>query len=116
MTCSGDNLWSYTHIISPTVDVGDEIAAALELRATPNPCRDGTQLHYSLPAAGRVRITVHDVSGRRVGTVVDATESAGDHMVSWKPRGDRGRLPPAVYFAVLEFGGQSKMQRILVLQ
>jgi hypothetical protein len=107
---------TYTRVVSPTTDVGDGVAAGLNLYAAPNPCRENTWIHYSLPTDGRVRITVHDVSGRRVATLLDATETAGAHSVSWKLQGDAGRLPPAVYFAAMDFGGHSKMQRILVLK
>ena len=74
------------------------------------------QIHYSLPTEDRVRITVQDVSGRRVATLRDGVETAGPHALSWSVRGDAGKLPPAVYFAAIEFRGQTRMQRILVLQ
>lgn len=105
-----------TQIISPTTSVDDPAAPSLKLWAAPNPCRESSWIHYSLPAEGRVRLTMHDVSGRRVATLVEADESAGPHQVSWNVEGDAGKLPPAVYFAALQFQGRTRMQRILVIQ
>lgn len=106
-----------TQILRRTTGVGDPASPALQLRAFPNPCRTGTRLGYSLPTEGPVEISVHDVTGRLVAALFHGTEFAGEHSVSWDATGaDARRVPPAVYFARLEFRGQVRTQRIFVVR
>ncbi len=79
-----------------------EIAAAgtPSLRFAPNPFRAGTQVTFTLARAGRVRIDVHDVRGRRVRRLLhDALLPAGEHRLTWNGRDADGRpAAPGVYF------------------
>ncbi|MBA4377329.1 MAG: hypothetical protein C0395_01495 [Gemmatimonas sp.] len=76
-------------------------AAALGL-PTPNPGRGPIFLPVSL-ATGTARLAIHDLRGRRVRAWDLA---AGDFVVAWDGRDDRGRrLPAGVYIVRLEHGG-----------
>jgi len=45
-------------------------------------------------------LSIHDVSGRRVATVIRGQREAGSHSVVWDGRDDRGRRAPSgIYFA-----------------
>jgi hypothetical protein len=61
----------------------------------PNPARGTLRVRYALPRAGRVTLSVHDVVGRRVATLVDADQAAGEHEATWA-RTER-RIPPGIY-------------------
>jgi hypothetical protein len=67
----------------------------------PNPFRDVTNVSFRLAEAGPVRLTVWDVSGARVETLVDGTLPAGRHDV----RFDASELPSGVYFVQLQAAG-----------
>ncbi len=85
--------------------------------AHPNPFMERTYLSYSLPAAGSVRLTVHDAAGHRVATIVDGHRPAGPHAVDWNGRDERGRRVAAgVYFARLQFAGASRLGKIVLSQ
>jgi len=65
---------------------------------TPNPLHAGTEIAFSIPRAGRVRIEVFDITGTRVARLVDGDRAAGRHTVSWDRRTLRGdRARPGVY-------------------
>jgi hypothetical protein len=71
--------------------------------ARPNPFRTGSTISYSIGRAGRVRLNVHDLSGRRVCTLTDGILAVGDHTARWTGRDDAGRvLAAGVYFVRLE--------------
>ncbi|NNE42645.1 MAG: T9SS type A sorting domain-containing protein, partial [Gemmatimonadetes bacterium] len=84
--------------------------------ARPNPFRGGTELAFSLLAPGNARLTVYDVSGRRVATVADGRYAAGRQSVVWHGRDEHGRrLPAGVYLYRLEAAGQSEARRVVRL-
>ena len=84
-------------------------------RAAPNPSRGGTEIVYSLAVPGRVRLTIFDVNGRMVRTLVDGSEGAGDHAARWNGRDDRGReVSPGVYSYRLEGAGARESGKVIV--
>jgi hypothetical protein len=60
------------------------------------------KVEWSLASAGSARVTVHDVGGRCLATLVDGSFAAGSHEVSWSGQDDSGRpAPRGVYFVRL---------------
>ncbi len=78
------------------------------LRAiVPNPFMHSAAISYTLPSAGRVRLTVNDLQGRRVRILVDGERPSGVHHVHWDGSSDDGAAQPAgIYWARLEASGQ----------
>lgn len=52
----------------------------LRLSAAPNPFAGRTQLRYSLPAAGRVRLELYDATGRLARVIQDGRQGLGEHV------------------------------------
>jgi hypothetical protein len=72
-------------------------------RAEPNPFRSGTQLAFSLQRQGPARISVHDITGRAVRTLLEGTAPAGVSRISWDGRDQSGTAVAAgVYFFRVE--------------
>jgi hypothetical protein len=86
----------------------DEVA----LSAYPNPVSGQGTIEYVLPEAGSVRLTMYDLLGRRVRTVVSGRKEAGRHRITF----DAGRLSSGVYFGRLRAGGETKTQKIVVVR
>jgi len=59
--------------------------------AHPNPFNPATTINYSIARAGRVRLEVFAVDGRRVRTLVAADQAAGDHRAVWNGQDDQGQ-------------------------
>jgi len=64
----------------------------------PNPFQTSTTLTYSLPAQMHVRITMYDLLGRAVASLVNSSKVAGEHNVQW----DAGGLPNGIYLVQFE--------------
>jgi len=80
----------------------------------PNPTIGVIEIAFELPRAGRARLTVLDVGGRRVATLVDGERPAGTQRVIWRGADDAGRgVAPGVYFALLEQGNEVRAARIV---
>lgn len=84
-------------------------------RAIPNPMCSTTEIRYSIAVFGPVKLTIHDVSGRLVRTLIDRVEGSGSHSVSWDRRDARGtRVGAGVYSYRLDSGGRSRTGKLLV--
>ena len=57
----------------------------------PNPFNPSTTIGFTVPAAGTVTLTVYNMAGQYVRTLVDATMPAGVHEVTWNGRDSSGR-------------------------
>jgi hypothetical protein len=83
--------------------------------ASPNPAARGTSLRFALPVASHVTLGVYDAAGRLVRTLANGPHAAGDHTAAWDLRDAAGHTVGAgLYFARLEAGGASLVQRIAV--
>jgi flagellar hook assembly protein FlgD len=64
-----------------------------------------------------VALTVYDVLGRRVRTLVKAALPAGTHRVAWSGRDEAGRpVAPGVYFLRLEALGEARTGKVVRLR
>jgi len=94
------------------VDDRGRFPSRLALSAAPNPFRRSTRVDYSLPANGRARITVHDLEGRRLATLVDGDQAAGRYAVQWNGGLDAGgSARPGVYYVRLSLSGVPGQER-----
>lgn len=78
----------------------------------PNPFNPSTTIHFDLPVAQRVVLTVYDVLGRAVTTLFDGVLSAGPHEVTWDARNAVGAAVPSgtyLYRLQTEDGSTSRV-------
>jgi len=96
------------------VGEADVPTAALTLGpGAPSPFAREVRLAYATATAGRVRITIHDLEGRAITTLVNRDEPAGARVVTWDGTDRAGRdVGSGVYFVRLECGGLIRTLRI----
>jgi hypothetical protein len=78
----------------------------------PNPFNAETRIEYTLPQPSIVTLTVYDVLGRKVETLVEGPQSAGVHELTW----DAGNRGSGVYFLVLESESGRQVRKALLLK
>jgi hypothetical protein len=84
---------------------------------TPNPIKASTKIVYSLPQPGKVNLSVFNILGQQVATLVDGNQAAGSHTASWKLRDDKGTMVPnGIYFFKLTANGQTITRRAMVVR
>jgi hypothetical protein len=65
----------------------------------PNPFNPSTEISFALKADGNVRLTVFNVLGQQVRTLVDEYMPAGNHTVTWDGHSeDGGSAASGIYF------------------
>lgn len=83
----------------------------------PNPSALTATVRFTLAAAGRVRLEVLDLQGRRVTTLADGVLEAGEHTVAWRGAADDGRAAGAgMYFVRLETNGERHLRKLMRLR
>lgn len=103
-------------IAAPSVAV-PPIAVTLAASAWPNPCNPRTVIAFTVPAAGTVRVRLHDARGRLVRTLQDAVVPAGSHTVAWDGADDRGRpVATGSYLYSVENGGHRVAGKITLVR
>ncbi len=111
-------------VILKTTDGGAEIEEGClnELHAPklygnrPNPFSTTTQIEYELPFKTYVNITVYDIAGRIVCTLVEGQKNAGLHKVLWNGQDDAGNdMPNGIYFFSLELRGTTSQNQTIRL-
>ncbi len=77
----------------------------------PNPFNPTTTIEYELPAATKVELTVYDIMGRKVKTLVNARQPAGTYRVQF----DGSQLSSGVYVYRLKTGQGMVLSRKMML-
>ncbi len=112
-----NEVWALENLSGTVTHAGAAPPAATDALAqnVPNPFNPATAIRYELAAPGTVALRVYDVRGRLVRTLVDASQSAGPHAVTWDGRDDGGRpAASGVYFYRLD-AGRSVLSKKMVL-
>ncbi|MBK9472922.1 MAG: VCBS repeat-containing protein [bacterium] len=94
---------------------GDVAAGAAWLAGPwPNPGNPVIRASFRLDRDGWTRVSVHDLSGRRVAVLAEAVLPAGDHDVAWDGSGVGGTAAAGTYLLSVETAG-GRMSRKLAL-
>jgi hypothetical protein len=74
-----------------------------------------SRLEFTIPRAGHVTLTIYDVQGRAVRTLVDQPAAAGTFAAQWDGRAESGeRAAAGVYFARLSTGEKTASKKIVL--
>ena len=103
--------------VATSVD-DDVVLAAIFMVAYPNPFNPSTTIRFHLPEPGSVSLSIHDINGRRVVSLLDERfRDAGQYTVTWTGCDDAGnRLASGVYFTRLTSGGVSAESKLVLLK
>ena len=78
----------------------------------PNPFNATVTLDFTLPSASDVTISVFDITGKEVATLIEGPHSSGAGTVTWSAEG----ASSGVYFARLEAGGSAQIRKLLLVK
>ena len=86
----------------------------------PNPFNPETTLQYSVSKDNdnsRVNITVYNLKGQKVVTLVDEAQSAGYHEVVWSGTDNRRKsVSSGIYFVVMKCGNYTRTSKMTLLK
>jgi len=124
--CSGDNLdpihlkvniysngyhfWTdSTDLVSAISDIDNKLPSTFSLsQNSPNPFNPSTKIKYQLPKVSEVELSIYNLLGQKVVTLVSERQQAGYFQVEW----NAGQLASGIYYYLLktsEFQDAKKM-------
>jgi hypothetical protein len=104
-------------MVDQTTDADKTPSKTVLFMNHPNPFNPTTTIRYNVGIAVDVRLSVFDATGRRVRTLVDERQAAGEYSVGFDGRDDRGAgLASGVYFYRLQAGGVTQTRKMVLLK
>ena len=94
-----------------------DLTRPLLYQSFPNPFKSRTTIRYSLPVKSKVTLTIYDVSGRAVRTLVNENKEAGFYTTAWDGNDDKDRsLAQGVYFYRINTDNFHDTKRIILIR
>jgi len=78
----------------------------------PNPFNPETTIRYGVPKSSRVSLTVMDVLGRQVATLVNEVKPAGNYQIDW----NSSAWSSGIYFYRLQAGGFTEIRKMVLMK
>lgn len=83
----------------------------------PNPFNPETTIVYKLTRTDRVQLSIYNLLGQEVRSLVDAAEQAGEFRVIWDGRNDVGQsVSSGVYVARLQVGEATQFTKMVLMR
>jgi hypothetical protein len=83
----------------------------------PNPFNPTTTIEYKVPARANVEISIFNILGQKVATVVNDVHEAGSHRATWNGRDLSGKLAASgVYFYSLKSGSFEQVKKMMLMK
>ena len=78
----------------------------------PNPFNPRTIINYELPITNYIDLTIFNILGQKVATLVSGNQNAGFHTVEW----DAGGMASGVYYYRLQAEGFVETKKLILLR
>ena len=81
------------------------------LSVFPNPFTSNTTIEFYLPNPDFVTLSIYDITGKHLKTILSKKLSKGDHKINWNAEG----LNEGIYFIRLEIKTSSIVQKVVIM-
>jgi hypothetical protein len=78
----------------------------------PNPFNSRTVISWQLAVGNNVDLSIYNILGQKVATLVSEKQAAGYHRVEW----DASEYASGLYFCKLKAGGYTKVRKLLLIR
>ena len=93
------------------IDENDNVEFSL-LKTYPNPFNPSLNIEYHMEKSSNVKISIYDINGRLVDSILDVFQSAGNHKINWNSKD----ISTGVYIVKLSLGSNTYTQRVVLLK
>jgi len=107
--------WLFSQERSPAVGIKENqnnIKNTFKINQNyPNPFNPTTSIEYFLPRMSDVRISIYDILGRKVATLLDKVQDKGDHKIVF----DADNLISGIYFYQIKYDKNLSQTKKMIL-
>jgi len=83
----------------------------------PNPFNPATTIEYSLPNSGNVEFAIFNILGQKVKEIVNESETAGIHRISWDGTDASGApVATGIYLYRIQVGDFSETRKMVLMK
>ena len=83
----------------------------------PNPFNPVTTLRYDIPENSHVNVTIYDMLGRQVKTLINQAQDAGYRSVIWNATNDYGKpVSAGIYLYQIQAGEYMQTKKMVLLK
>ncbi len=115
---TSDGIWGalYTSVKTPVE--GNQTPEEYVLgRNYPNPFNPTTTIGFSIPVTEHVKISIYNINGQKIRTLLDTSMTKGTHNVVWDGLSDDGIRPPSgVYLYELRTGSFREAKKLMLMK
>lgn len=111
------------HMVVDTSAMGIELPGELTPKRFtlqqnwPNPFNPSTTIAYTLPGAAEVDLTIYDVLGQRVKTLVREKQPAGKYSVQWDGTNEFGiQVASGIYIYRITAGNKTATRKLILMR
>jgi hypothetical protein len=93
------------------------VPSGLSLSVNPNPFNSSTTINYSIDSksnsqSSKIKLTIYNLTGQEVATLVDRQHAPGTYTVTWEASGHAS----GIYFARLTTGNKSATEKMVLVK
>ena len=120
-SCPGNNVWSMLPQLRSEIALfilyGFQPTRYALFQNYPNPFNASTTLHYDVPEPSDVKITIYDILGKEIITIVDEFQYYGYKKIIWDGKNRNGKIvSPGVYFYRAHLGDLVETKKMIMLK
>ena len=78
----------------------------------PNPFNPSTSISYLMKEASDIQITIHDITGRKVATLLEKFQTQGYHTINW----DASKVSSGQYYVYFNVGNIKLSKAITLIK
>ncbi len=78
----------------------------------PNPFNPTTEIQFNIPESGKVKLSVYNLKGELVETLINKEMTSGIHNITW----NASKYGSGIYFYKIQFNGKSEMRKCIMLK
>ena len=120
-SCPGNNVYEklswFRDEIERYMELGGPPLEFIISRNYPNPFNSITHIDYQVPTANHISITIYDIMGREVKTLMDQVQIKGIYTIDWNGQSEYGEfVSTGVYFFQFTSNGFSDEKKMIFLK
>lgn len=112
------NIGAIEHLVNVNIQKESNLMGEIFLKQNyPNPFNSSTKIHYEIPYASFVELTIYDILSKPVAVLVNNFEDAGYKKINWNGLDERGqKLNSGMYFYKINTGYFKEVKKMIILK